>query len=116
MRDLLKHGVELLVVPALLVGVFPGTDQPLKPRVLRHHGEIHQFEPGAEQQRQRTAGNHRETRDAGQRDPVVLQLGGLFDVVDVRTSGIVLRHQTLTLTWPFPGARRKQASTWCCMS
>ena len=70
--------LSLVVMLALFLGIFPGAHQALKAAVLRHDAQIHQFQAGAEQQGQRAAGDQGETGDARQRDPVVLQLGGLL--------------------------------------
>ena len=50
-QEVAVHLVELRLVLALLVGVFPGADQAAKAAALRHHGDVDHLQAGGEHDR-----------------------------------------------------------------
>ena len=68
---------------SLFLGEFQGSHQPPKTGTLRNDGEVDQFQSAAKNDRQKGATQQGKGARAAHGDPVVLQMEGLFYIVDV---------------------------------
>src|SRR5208283_1310923 len=81
-RQAREHLAQLLLVLLLFLGEFPGFHQPLKAPVLWNDGEIHQFQPARQDNRQKAATHQCKCTRTHHGDPVVLQMERLFYKAD----------------------------------